>query len=427
MNETTTTNEAASAQPVGFCQDCGKPLTAETARPVGTGVFCDPCLHVRVASTAGPTASAPYVAGPPVHDASPAAAGWLGLIPGVGAMYNGQYAKGVVHLVIFAVLVSLKENVSDVFGLLVAGWIFYQSFEAYHTAKARRDGTPLPNAFGFNELGDRMGFKNWPGSASHPLNTAARPAPYVPPPPADPAAAGWTPVNQWPTAAAPVPPPVATDSGWVGYVPPTPYAQPQQTAAGTPAAGYAAYARTPYAAVPPATPVTPYVVPDAAYAGRRFPVGALFLIGLGLLFALAEFVPSWHLNGSWLVAVLLGMIAAAAIARRLGHMGGTAYSGVDNSYGWVCAMRGPIMLSVLAVLFLLQALHVATLGQTWPVILLALGALLLVERMTPREMVYPAATTFVPPAAASSVPSPEVRVTAFGDDATTNDATKGGL
>ena len=42
---------------------------------------------------------------PPVASASapnPGLAALLGLIPGVGAMYNGQYAKGVIHLIVFA-------------------------------------------------------------------------------------------------------------------------------------------------------------------------------------------------------------------------------------------------------------------------------------------------------------------------------------
>ena len=41
-------------------------------------------------------------------------------------MYNGQYAKGVVHLVVFAILVSLT-NENGIFGLFVAGWVCYQA------------------------------------------------------------------------------------------------------------------------------------------------------------------------------------------------------------------------------------------------------------------------------------------------------------
>ena len=35
---------------------------------------------------------------------NPSVAAVLGLIPGVGAMYNGQYFKGLIHVVIFVVI-----------------------------------------------------------------------------------------------------------------------------------------------------------------------------------------------------------------------------------------------------------------------------------------------------------------------------------
>jgi TM2 domain-containing membrane protein YozV len=77
----------------------------------------------------------------------PSAAAVLGLIPGVGAMYNGQFFKGLIHVVIFAVLVSITEY-HGIFGIFIAAWILYQSFEAFHTAKALRDGQPLPDPLG---------------------------------------------------------------------------------------------------------------------------------------------------------------------------------------------------------------------------------------------------------------------------------------
>ena len=43
----------------------------------------------------------------------------LGLIPGVGAMYNGQFIKGLIHVVIFAVLVS-AAHLYGIFGLFIA-------------------------------------------------------------------------------------------------------------------------------------------------------------------------------------------------------------------------------------------------------------------------------------------------------------------
>src|SRR5271163_2741885 len=171
-----------------FCQNCGKPLCQECTRVVGSAVFCEPCLAAKLAGTgapAGPAAdNSGFAAGPdafgvrynPTPGApNPGLAALLGLIPGVGAMYNGQYAKGVVHLIVFAILVSLADE-HGIFGLFIAGWMCYQVIEAYHTAKARRDDTPLPNPFGLNDLGERLGFgKSWPG-ASH----SVPPAPFVP-------------------------------------------------------------------------------------------------------------------------------------------------------------------------------------------------------------------------------------------------------
>ena len=164
---------------VAFCQHCGKPLCADCVRNVGTQVFCEPCLAARVAGTAPPHTAYGYPpppnytsgyqpgyqpgyppAGPPVAsgEPNPGLAALLGFIPGVGAMYNEQYAKGIVHLVVFAVLVSLASDVNGIFGLFIAGWVFYMAIEAYHTAKARRDGTLLPNPFGLNDLSERLGF-----------------------------------------------------------------------------------------------------------------------------------------------------------------------------------------------------------------------------------------------------------------------------
>ena len=37
-------------------------------------------------------------------DVSPGLALFLGMIPGVGAIYNGQYAKGLVHAIVFGIL-----------------------------------------------------------------------------------------------------------------------------------------------------------------------------------------------------------------------------------------------------------------------------------------------------------------------------------
>ena len=83
---------------VAFCQNCGKPLCEECKRVEGASTFCEPCFAARSAAGAPPagfaSAAPGYAPGAPFHRRpEPAVAGLLGLIPGVGAMYNEQYAK----------------------------------------------------------------------------------------------------------------------------------------------------------------------------------------------------------------------------------------------------------------------------------------------------------------------------------------------
>ncbi len=128
-----------------YCQNCGKALCSECVRKTPADqIFCEPCW------IAWQGAQRPFVP-PPAGAPSPGLAAFLGLIPGVGAMYNGQFIKGLVHVFIFAVLVS-AAHVYGIFGLFIAGWVFYQVFEAYYTAKARCCGEPLPDPLGLNEV-----------------------------------------------------------------------------------------------------------------------------------------------------------------------------------------------------------------------------------------------------------------------------------
>ena len=96
------------------------------------------------------TPQSPYTTPQPPHlvdpGASPGLAFLLGFIPGVGAIYNGQYVKGLVHVVILGILISfvssedLSGNLQPLFGMMIAVWVFYMAFEAYHTAKRRQLG-----------------------------------------------------------------------------------------------------------------------------------------------------------------------------------------------------------------------------------------------------------------------------------------------
>jgi TM2 domain-containing membrane protein YozV len=132
-----------------FCRSCGKPLCEVCKRPAQGTVYCEehvpPVSATTPASTyVPPGAPAAY---PPVADpsVSPGLAFVLGLIPGVGAIYNGQYAKGLVHAIVFGLLISIVSSGSagglePLFGILIAAWEFYMAIEAYHTARKRRAG-----------------------------------------------------------------------------------------------------------------------------------------------------------------------------------------------------------------------------------------------------------------------------------------------
>jgi hypothetical protein len=129
---------------VGYCRGTGKPLTAEQA------VYVDGFLYSREyaeklkqeQSPYAGTATAASGAAKTNPDVSPGWAFILGMIPGVGAIYNQQYGKGLLHIVVFAFLVTVleKSNATAFFVPMLMGWLFYMPFEAYHTAKKRAAG-----------------------------------------------------------------------------------------------------------------------------------------------------------------------------------------------------------------------------------------------------------------------------------------------
>jgi hypothetical protein len=120
--------------------------------------------------TASPYAASPYGPGtpPPVPnlDVSPGLAFGLGLIPGVGAIYNGQYAKGLVHVIIVGLMISILGNggasgLEPLLSLLLAGFWAYMAFEAYHTAKRRLQGQPVDE---FSSLIPMRGSSKFPAA-----------------------------------------------------------------------------------------------------------------------------------------------------------------------------------------------------------------------------------------------------------------------
>lgn len=170
---------------VGYCRVCGKALDASTVRNAQGTIFCADHMPSEPPPPEAPGAAAPgseagpppgtggagagpgagaaespynpyagsgsgYITPPPPvpnPDVSPGVAFVLGMIPGVGAIYNGQYAKGFVHLLVLGLLITAVDSSSNsmtpIFGLMIPGFWFYMAFEAMHTARRRRLGQPV--------------------------------------------------------------------------------------------------------------------------------------------------------------------------------------------------------------------------------------------------------------------------------------------
>lgn len=147
---------------VAFCRTCGKPLCANCTRSVHGVIYCESCLAARLEGVQ-PNVAAPVAGFVPVSPVAtpvagtgpnPALAGVLaGFFPfGVGAVYTGQYAKGLAHLVIFTLLVlgasSGSAAMGTVFGLAIAGFYFYQIIDSVRSARALQMGLAPPDPFG---------------------------------------------------------------------------------------------------------------------------------------------------------------------------------------------------------------------------------------------------------------------------------------
>lgn len=118
---------------------------------------------------------------------------------------------------------------------------------------------------------------------------------------------------------------------------------------------------------------------------RRFPTGAVWLIGLGLVFLLATLEPDWHVRFGRILPFFLMALAVWVFTRRV-TAGGRyrLFPGDGDQTGYnarlMCGLRWPLILFTVGLLLALQAFDVVRLGRTWPILFIVLGATLLVER-----------------------------------------------
>jgi hypothetical protein len=139
----------------GYCRNCGKALCAVCVRPVHDVFYCEDCLATVLGHTAPAPAvpqAAPFAPGAVSAPAtrapstgSPGVAFVLGFFPGMGAVYNGEYNKALIQIVVFAaMIVGLSSDIGEgptvALALLLAGFIFYMAIDAMRTAQSKQRG-----------------------------------------------------------------------------------------------------------------------------------------------------------------------------------------------------------------------------------------------------------------------------------------------
>ncbi|MGH9404885.1 MAG: LiaI-LiaF-like domain-containing protein [Terriglobia bacterium] len=137
------------ADVIAYCGHCGRGVCVTCRREVQGVSYCEACLAARMHTSIPPPLTGGL--GP-----QPGLALFLGFIPGVGAIYNGQILKAVIQVLFFGLLIGLshrtREPLSVIFGLGAAAFYFYMVIDSYQTARRRQLGQPVEEWSG---LGDQ--------------------------------------------------------------------------------------------------------------------------------------------------------------------------------------------------------------------------------------------------------------------------------
>jgi TM2 domain-containing membrane protein YozV len=134
-----------------YCRTCGKAMCDTCKRDVMGAIYCETCLAARLH---GGVATAPGMQPAVVVPSAPnpGVAAMLGFIPGVGAMYNGQFVRAFAHVVIFVMIIMATDQISGFIGFGIPVFIIYMVIDAHQSAKARQLGLPAPDPLGLDRL-----------------------------------------------------------------------------------------------------------------------------------------------------------------------------------------------------------------------------------------------------------------------------------
>ena len=140
----------------GYCRNCGKAMCPQCTRDVNGALYCEPCLGTMLVAPQVPIAAANSSA------SNPGLAAVLGFIPGLGAVYNGEYVKALIQVLIFGgIIAGLASDISTgyiVFLSIGLGcFYFYMPIDSYRVARARRMGEPDPGILPESSTGRPVG------------------------------------------------------------------------------------------------------------------------------------------------------------------------------------------------------------------------------------------------------------------------------
>jgi len=162
----------ADSTVTAFCRECGKGACEDCVERRDGVPFCRNCAAASLEESPlppqeefVPPPSRPAAAATGLLPAPPAAnradadgphpvlAGLLGFVPGLGAVYNGQYVKGVVHAAIFGMLIAISTSadhaaVPALMVPMVVFFVLYMPIEAVRTAQAIRRGEEVKEMSG---------------------------------------------------------------------------------------------------------------------------------------------------------------------------------------------------------------------------------------------------------------------------------------
>ena len=369
-----------------FCQNCGKPLCQECTRTVGSAVFCEPCLAAKLAGAGTPTEASstgtytysytyPNAATYGVRHPSPAAQRRTQPRPRRSPRLHPRRGSHVQR--------PVRQGNRP-------------SRRLRHSRQPRRSKRNLRLFIA------RLGLL--PGHRSAPY----RPGPARRHSPSQPL---W-PERSWrtPRLRQSLAQQQCADSSGHAHRPRRlPHHQPEPTLLPRPTIRLRRRARAPSweSYVPPTPPVSAYGAipatdPNSPYLRNRFPAGAIWLIGLGLIFLIGNtgffhgfpihrLIPFFLIGlGVWLFVHKM-TISGATLADD-----GTAYYRI-RLFG---ALRGSVWIILVGVLFLLSTFNILSWGRSWPLFIIVAGLMTFFERTaysSAATPVYPAPPAAPPP------------------------------